>query len=100
MSEETAKEFERIKALPREERIEFEKTQRADWGRIKVISINSKKNRNFKPKEGIKIWREEGKRDDLFIELKAGYCPCATCNFEYMWECDDAQVECCSSICT
>ena len=34
------------------------------------------------------------------VELSSGFCPCSICGHQFMWECDDAQCECCSSVCT
>ena len=34
------------------------------------------------------------------VTLVAGKCPCSICGHEWMWECEDADCQCCSSTCT
>ena len=34
------------------------------------------------------------------VTLKPGNCPCSICGHEYMWECEEADCQCCSSVCT
>lgn len=34
------------------------------------------------------------------VTLTAGLCPCEICGHEFMWECEDADCQCCSSVCT
>ena len=33
------------------------------------------------------------------VTLVAGKCPCAVCGHEWMWECEDADCKCCTSVC-
>ncbi len=34
------------------------------------------------------------------MTIAAGMCPCSICGHEFMWECEDADCQCCSSACT
>lgn len=34
------------------------------------------------------------------VTLTAGKCPCSICGHEWMWECEEQDCVCCSSVCT
>lgn len=81
--------------MDREERTKAYLAARARPGERKTVTANFKhpKLAKFKPKV-----RADRKGNKLI--LKAGWCPCATCGHEFMWECEDADCQCCSSFCT
>lgn len=33
------------------------------------------------------------------IEVTPGICPCVECGHEFMWECEEADCKCCTSVC-
>ena len=52
-----------------------------------------------------KTAKYEPTRDDDYglepeMEIRSGFCPCSVCGHEFMWECEDADCQCCSSACT
>lgn len=61
---------------------------RARPGEVKTVTYKHTEEKNY----GLPV--------DGEIELVSGMCPCAICGHEFMWECDDALCECCSSVCT
>jgi hypothetical protein len=34
------------------------------------------------------------------VEVLPGHCPCTHCGHTEMWQCEEADCQCCSSICT
>ena len=54
-------------------------------------------------KKTVTFRRMEGKNWGLpesgRITLIAGKCPCSVCGHEWMWQCEDADCKCCTSVC-
>jgi len=74
-------------------------SRRPSFGHLKAVEMPTIKNEGFTFKD---------KRDDLgdgpsggrMVLVRTGWCPCGTCGHEFVWECDDADCQCCSSTCT
>lgn len=83
--------------MDRDRRIKEYMSKRARPGAWKESSVTreaKKKYKNFKLKKGYT------KTGENTYQIRAGYCPCAVCNHEYMWECEDNDCQCCKHFCS
>lgn len=71
--------------------------QRARPMQRKTVTL-SKKKQSSSVKGAAFIKAEDDKH--ITISLRAGACPCGECDHQWMWQCYEADCQCCSGSCT